>query len=291
MSIQKPEGMAADVFAELVSAVDILDGCHPGAHRALKALLSEHCAAVRTNAGLRGTVTQLKALRDDLMAERDDLEKQLEVKTDEARGLADQVDAAKRELEDRTAERDYERNQKIMAQHEAGRLEAELQDRREFEKGLPSPRPSYTDQATLNELAFGTSTRYLREKLIHMAEDLECLTPIQSAIIAAAGDRLGVDTWPSRRQLKRRPVPKGELANAIYPEAEGFSVDCAVPLVWLDKVWALFDEDNRQRIEKNGGLAAQFATVYQDEDQGGFVLPVTRCGIEVLAAVAHGYPG
>lgn len=393
MAMQKPENMGSDMFASLVQGIDVLysegfDHCAVS----VKTLMREYDELTRNNRALRGTVTNLNALRDDLIAERDSLEKQLEVKTNEARGLADQLHVAKTELElvrkelaDAHSARNHEQRLRMKAEQEAERLEGELQERvkahsseieerdaafkqtcremtdrykRDTERcvlmnhemmhmlknfgadaedfhnlqravdelmgkqyasdlllnpwlapmlvaegnksdvmkaeakrrGLPVHDVKIcerSDMQRLNELAFGASTSYLAQRLIDMAEDLPGLTPIQSALIAAAGDRLGVDTWPSLRALRRRPVTKGELAEALYPESEGYNVDCAVPHDWVRSIEENMFDSDRNELEEVGGVAAQFVTVYDSKARNGCIMPVTRAGITIVASMAN----
>lgn len=304
MAIKKPKGMSANMFASLVQGVDVLysewfDKCAEN----VKYLIEQHDALNRNNRTLRNTITHLNSLCDELRMERDDLEKQLEVKTNEAQGLATQLheermrgEECHRQLLDANRELEAHANEKQMMAAGFNQACKEIQHKYKLDaktdaelaaKPVPVRVTESSDMQTINELAFTCSTPYLRKHLLRIAEGCGALSEIQSALVAAAGDRLGVDTFPGARALRTRPTSKGELAAALYPEADGYTVDCALPSTWLNVVHNRLSDDYLKLINEQGGLAAQFVTVYDDKSPGGCVVPVTRCGVMIMAGLVN----
>jgi hypothetical protein len=133
------------------------------------------------------------------------------------------------------------------------------------------------------ELARGTQPHYIAGKLMHIATRTE-LTEVEAAFLIVAAERMGVDTFPSQASLERVPVAKGTLAERLYPEAEGHRVDCAIPQQWLDTARKRLHDMGLEGMTP-GGLQSHFVTVYSKESLFPTVKPVTRQGVEVLAAL------
>jgi len=125
------------------------------------------------------------------------------------------------------------------------------------------------------------SDDYLASKLVDMSNGEVISEDLQSAFLAEAAARLGRNVYPSDEQLKSRDISKGELADNLYPEADGYKVDCAIPQGWVGYVTERISDEERRAIIS--GMAFHFVTVYKVDWAFGRVMPITRTGIDILA--------
>jgi len=138
-----------------------------------------------------------------------------------------------------------------------------------------------TNECVIAEIVAGASDDYLANRLVDIINGEVINEEIQSAFLAEAAARLGRNVYPSDEQLKSRDISKGELADNLYPEADGYKVDCAIPQKWFDNVTERMSDEECQAI--TNGLSFHFVTVYRTDWAFGRVMPVTRTGIDILA--------
>lgn len=141
----------------------------------------------------------------------------------------------------------------------------------------------------LLEKACECDDSYLARHLLKLA-DKPTVGDIDSAIMFAAADRLGQDVFRGSRSPVRET--KGEAAERLYPVGlYGITAyDTALPQTWLDKVHDLMAERMSNAevvgIDKQGGVAAQFITLYQGSPYPA-VVPITRTGVMLQAWLAN----
>lgn len=130
------------------------------------------------------------------------------------------------------------------------------------------------------------SDTYLSDKLACMATDEGRFSVVEQAMLFAAADRLGIDVFRGPRSKVRET--KGEAAERLYPEGldDVAAVDTALPQPWVDRVHDLIANNMHHedvvRIDRQGGVAAQFVTAY-NERGSMTIVPITRLGVDLLA--------
>jgi hypothetical protein len=138
-----------------------------------------------------------------------------------------------------------------------------------------------TNECVIAEIVAGASDDYLANRLVDIINGEVINEEIQSAFLAEAAARLGRNVYPSDEHLKSRAQSKGELANNLYPEADGYSISCAVPQKWMEDVTTRMAYEECQAIPN--GLTSHFVTVYKDDWVFRHVMPITRTGVDILA--------